>query len=104
MASSYPAHREATVVLRDGSTLAVRPIRAEDEADLARFFTDLSMESRVFRFFIAINNADALAKKMVDVDYRTRYGIVAVAGEARHIVAHAMYVETAPRKVWNRSR
>lgn len=85
-------------MLRDGSTLAVRPIRQEDEADLARFFTDLSMESRVFRFFMAIANADALAKKMVDVDYTTRYGLVAVAGPERHIVGHAMYVETGPRK------
>ena len=85
-------------MLRDGSTLAVRPIRPEDEADLARFFTDLSMESRVFRFFMAIANADALAKKLVDVDYRTRYGLVAVAGAERQIIGHAMYVETGPRK------
>jgi len=96
--TAYPAHREATIVLRDGSTLAVRPIRPEDEADLARFFTDLSMESRVFRFFMAIANADALAKKLVDVDYRTRYGLVAVAGAERQIIGHAMYVETGPRK------
>ena len=48
MTATYPAHREATVMLRDGSTLAMRPVRLEDEADLARFFTDLSMESRVF--------------------------------------------------------
>jgi acetyl coenzyme A synthetase (ADP forming)-like protein len=96
--TAYPAHREATIVLRDGSTLAVRPIRPEDEADLARFFTDLSMESRVFRFFMAIANADALAKKLVDVDHRTRYGLVAVAGAERQIIGHAMYVETGPRK------
>jgi acetyl coenzyme A synthetase (ADP forming)-like protein len=98
LTAQYPAHREATIVLRDGSTLAVRPIRAADEADLARFFTDLSMESRVFRFFIAIKNADALAKKMVDVDYTTRYGIVALAGAEQRIVGHAMYVEIGPRK------
>lgn len=59
-------------MLRDGSTLAVRPIRSHDEADLARFFTELSLESRVFRFFVAIANADALAKQMVAVDYATR--------------------------------
>src|SRR5450759_2328479 len=56
------------------------------------------MESRVFRFFMAIANADVLAKKMVDVDYRTRYGLVAVAGAEQHLVGHAMYVETGPRK------
>jgi acetyl coenzyme A synthetase (ADP forming)-like protein len=98
LTATYPAHREATIVLRDGSTLAVRPVRPEDEADLARFFTDLSMESRVFRFFAAVANADALAKKMVAVDYTTCYGLVAVAGPERHIVGHAMYVEIGPRK------
>ena len=98
MTAEYPAHREATVVLRDGSTLAVRPIRPDDEGDLARFFTDLSMESRVFRFFAAISNADALAKQLVDVDYTTRYGILAVAGAEHRLVGHAMYVATEPRK------
>ena len=98
MSATYPAHREVTIVLRDGSTLAVRPIRRDDERDLARFFTDLSMESRVFRFFAAITNADALATKLVDVDYTTRYGILAVAGAERRLVGHAMYVETGPRK------
>jgi len=96
--ATYPAHREATIVLRDGSTLAVRPIRADDEADLARFFTELSFESRVFRFFVAIKNADALAKQMVAVDYTTRYGLVAVAGAESRIVGHAMYVETGRQK------
>jgi acetyl coenzyme A synthetase (ADP forming)-like protein len=85
-------------VLRDGSTLAVRPIRPGDEGDLARFFTDLSMESRIFRFFAPINNADALAKQMVAVNYTTRYGILAVAGAERRLVGHAMYVETGPGK------
>jgi hypothetical protein len=69
MSATYPAHREATVVLRDGSSLGVRPIRPEDEADLAHFFTDLSIESRAFRFVAAIAHADALAKKFVDIDY-----------------------------------
>ena len=98
MSAAYPVNREATVVLRDGSTLAVRPIRSADETDLARFFTDLSMESRVFRFFAAIAHAEALAKKLVDVDYSSRYGLVAMGGANRQIIAHAMYVETEPRK------
>jgi acetyl coenzyme A synthetase (ADP forming)-like protein len=98
VSAAYPAHREATVVLRDGSTLTVRLIRQDDEADLARFFTDLSMESRVFRFFAAIAHADALAKKLVDVDYSSRYGLVATAGPDHKMVGHAMYAETEPRK------
>src|SRR5690348_17982215 len=94
----YPSHREATIVLRDGSTLSVRPIRPEDAPELSRFFTSLSLESRVFRFFAAVANADASVKRMVDVDYTTRYGIVAVAGARDEIVGHAMYVAIDPTK------
>ncbi len=54
MTAAYPVQREATVVLRDGSTVSVRPVRREDEAELARFFANLSLESRVFRFFAAV--------------------------------------------------
>jgi acetyl coenzyme A synthetase (ADP forming)-like protein len=96
--ATYPAHREATVVLRDGSTLTVRPIRPEDAAGLARFYSTLSLESRVFRFFAAVTNADSSVKRMVEVDYTTSYGIVAVAGADALIVCHAMYVQIAPRK------
>jgi acetyl coenzyme A synthetase (ADP forming)-like protein len=93
----YPAHREATVVLRDGSTVAVRPIRAEDESELARFFGALSLESLVFRFF-AMANVQAAAQRMVQVDYTSRYGIVAIAGADGRIVGHAMYVGSGHRK------
>ena len=98
MTATYPAYREATVVLRDGSTLAVRPIRSEDATDLARFYSSLSLESRVFRFFAAVANADSSVGRMADVDYTTSYGIVAVAGALGQIVGHAMYVQIAPHK------
>ena len=86
------------MVLRDGSTVTVRPVRPGDESALARFFSRLSLESRVFRFFAAVANADALARGMTNVDYKSRYGIVAVAGSDDRVVGHAMYVEEAPRK------
>ena len=98
MTTTYPAHREATVVLRDGSTLTVRPIRAEDADELSRFYSSLSLESRVFRFFAAVANADSSVKGMVDIDYTTRYGLVAIAGAKPQIVGHAMYVQIELRK------
>jgi acetyl coenzyme A synthetase (ADP forming)-like protein len=98
MTSVYPTHREAIIVLRDGSTLSVRPVRRDDEAELSRFFANLSLESRVFRFFAAVANADASIKRMVDVDYVAKYGIVAVAGAHDEIVGHAMYVAIEPGK------
>ena len=94
----YPTHREATVVLRDGSTLTIRPVRADDAAELGRFFSDLSLESRVLRFFAAVVNADSSVQRMVNVNYTSSYGLVAVAGAPPQIVGHAMYVEIEPRK------
>ena len=38
------------VVLRDGSTLRLRPPTADDEAALISFFESLSPESRYMRF------------------------------------------------------
>src|SRR5579859_3976051 len=98
VASTYPAEREATVVLRDGATVIVRPVRPDDQAALARFYTGLSLESRVFRFFAAVANADSLARGMTNIDYKSRYGIVAVAGSDDRVVGHAMYVQEGPRK------
>jgi acetate---CoA ligase (ADP-forming) len=86
------------VVLRDGLTVTVRPIRGEDAAALALFYKDLSLESRIFRFFAAVANADASIQRMVNVDYTSSYGLVAVAGAKSLIVGHAMYVQIAPRR------
>ncbi|HET9591368.1 MAG TPA: hypothetical protein VFP17_00505, partial [Solirubrobacterales bacterium] len=51
MSSGYPAHREADVVLRDGSTVHLRPVRPEDEPTLGEFFASLDPQSLAFRFF-----------------------------------------------------
>ena len=98
MTATYPASREATVVLRDGSTLTIRPVRPDDAAELRRFFSDLSLESRVLRFFAAVVNADSSVQRMVNVNYTSSYGLVAVAGASPQVVGHAMYVEIEPRK------
>jgi acetyl coenzyme A synthetase (ADP forming)-like protein len=90
-AESYPEHLEADVVLRDGSTVHVRPVRPEDRDALREFLDGLSMDSRWLRFFGGANiarQADAAA----DVNYRDRYGVVATGGPDSRIVAHAEYV------------
>ena len=56
------------------------------------FFSGLSLESRVFRFFAAVAHFDLSVKRMVDVDYSSRYGIIALGGGRGGIVGHAMYV------------
>jgi len=40
---AYPRHREADVVLRDGSTVHVRPVKAEDAAAVRAFFERITL-------------------------------------------------------------
>ncbi|MBP2706584.1 GNAT family N-acetyltransferase [Microbispora sp. RL4-1S] len=47
----YPAHWEADVVLSDGGTAHLRPIRPDDADLLQSFYSRLSEESIYFRFF-----------------------------------------------------
>mgnify|MGYP002621248751 CR=1 FL=1 len=65
MPAAYPAHLEADVMLRDGSTVRVRPARPEDAPEVQALFEGLSEEARVFRFFtgaISPTKAEALAR------------------------------------------
>jgi hypothetical protein len=64
MSSAAPAP-EATVVLKDGSTLAVRPLQHGDEAALTAFYSRLSPESQAFRFFSAPDDVSEIAKRLV---------------------------------------
>ena len=91
MVGVYPAHREADVALRDGSTLHVRPLRPEDRHALLSFFRGLSEDARGFRFFSPAADLDAATALAVDIDYRDRYGLVATRGKEPMLVGHAAY-------------
>ncbi len=90
-ASVYPRDREAEIALRDGSTVHVRPIRPNDEAEFRTFLEGVSRESIGFRFFGA-PSLDWATNWSVDVDYASRFGLVAETGMPRRIIAHAAYV------------
>jgi acetyl coenzyme A synthetase (ADP forming)-like protein len=85
---AYPRHREADVVLRDGSTVHVRPVKATDAAAVRAFFEGLSPESIALRFFSGFPNLDMAVRWATEVDYDRRYGLVATSGDDR-VVAHA---------------
>ena len=93
MSSGYPAHREADVVLRDGSTVRLRPVRPEDKEALAAFFGGLSLQSLAFRFFSGAADLEEAARMMAEVDYADRYGILATRGDDDHPVGHGVYLE-----------
>ena len=88
----YPVGRVTDVVLRDGSTVHVRPVRRDDHDAIRVFLGGLSKTSIAFRFFAAGANLDWVADWAIDVDYADRYGIVAETGSPARIVAHAAYI------------
>src|SRR5262245_38387428 len=83
------ADREADVVLRDGTTVHVRPSRPEDAPGLRQLFEGLSEESRYLRFFSGAVDLPLVVRWAADVDYRKRDGLVALTGPRDRIVAHA---------------
>ncbi|MGH1488774.1 MAG: GNAT family N-acetyltransferase [Acidimicrobiales bacterium] len=88
--ADYPAHWETHAVLKDGSTVEIRPIRVEDRAGIDRFHSRQSQQSIYFRFF---RYRPELSDKELDyftqVDYQDRMAFVAVLGD--ELVAVARY-------------
>jgi acetyl coenzyme A synthetase (ADP forming)-like protein len=85
---TYPVEFESDVVLRDGSTLRLRPVRPEDEPALLRFFQSLSPESLYFRFMAIPRIDEHRIGALANVDYENEFalvgeshrGVVALAG------------------------
>src|SRR5215472_1788225 len=87
---------DVDVVLRDGSTVRVRAVLPDDGEALERFLRNLSEESRVFRFFTAINDMSWAAERFVDVDYHDCHSLVALSGQNEEIVGHGYYALDKP--------
>ena len=83
------------MILRDGSTVHVRPVREDDRAAMADFFGGLTPDSRGLRFFSAAANVEQEAERAVDVDYADRYGLIATRGEDGHPVGHSAYYRSS---------
>jgi acyl-CoA synthetase (NDP forming)/RimJ/RimL family protein N-acetyltransferase len=79
----YPDHWEADVVLADGGTAHLRPIRADDAGLLRDFYTRLSPESIYYRFFSPRPRlTDAEVEHFTIVDYDDRVALIATLGGA----------------------
>jgi acetyl coenzyme A synthetase (ADP forming)-like protein len=98
MSGSYPAHREADVVLRDGSTVRLRPVRPDDVQALREFFDGLDPASQAFRFFSGAIDTERAAHLLASVDYRGHYGLIASRGADHRPIGHGMYVEIGEDK------
>jgi acyl-CoA synthetase (NDP forming)/RimJ/RimL family protein N-acetyltransferase len=78
----YPDRWEAEVVLSDGGTMAVRPIRADDAELIVAFHERQSPESIYFRFFSPrprLSERDL--ERFTHVDYVDRMAFVGLIGD-----------------------
>ncbi len=93
--AQYPAHWEADVVLADGGTAHVRPIRPADADRLRAFYSRLSPESIYFRFFGPRPRlSDREVTRFTTVDYESRVALIATIGA--EMVAVIRYDRTGP--------
>lgn len=86
----YPAHWEADVVLRDGRTAHLRPIRPADADGLVEFYELVSDQSKYFRFFAPMPQlSERDLHRFTHVDHRSRVAFVLTVAE--QIIAVASY-------------
>lgn len=86
--SVYPAHWEADVLLSDGGTAHIRPIRPDDADRLRVFWSRLSSQTLYYRFFTPhVTLSDSDVERFTVVDQMTRGALVAIIGEDMVAVA-----------------
>ncbi|GAA4583379.1 bifunctional GNAT family N-acetyltransferase/acetate--CoA ligase family protein [Planotetraspora phitsanulokensis] len=96
MRPHYPAHWEADVVLSDGGTAHLRPIRPDDADVLRSFYSRLSEQSIFFRFFGPRPRlTDREVAWFTNVDYDDRVALIATIGT--EMVAVVRYDRVEPR-------
>jgi acetyltransferase len=87
----------AAVSLRDGSTVQIRPVRAEDAAAIRCLFQGLSATSMWLRFFTVCPSLDRVVDWATNLENDRRLGLVAIAADSGQLIAHAG-VERDPRQ------
>lgn len=91
--------RTTDVTLRDGTTVTVRPIVADDRERLRLGFERLSPESRYRRFFSPVNRlSESMLRYLTEIDYVDHFAWVAETEVAREMrgVGVARFVRTGP--------
>lgn len=78
----YPHQWETDVILGDGATMHVRPIRPADGPAIQALHQRLSAETIYFRFFTPLSTlSPRLLDRFVRVDYADRFALVGVLGD-----------------------
>ncbi len=76
-----PNHWEADVLLRDGRTAHIRPIRSDDEQLMVEFYARVSDDSKYYRFFSPMPKlSERDVRRFTHVDHRDRVALVMLLG------------------------
>lgn len=74
-----PAHWEGDVLLRDGRTAHIRPIRPEDDQLLVEFYARVSDQSKYYRFFSPMPTlSERDVRRFTRVDHRNRVALMMI--------------------------
>jgi len=93
--SAYPQRWEADVVLSDGGTVHIRPIRPDDADRLVEFHGRQSAESIFYRYFSPRPRLSPREiERSVNVDYVNRMALVATLGDT--LIGVARYDSAPP--------
>ncbi len=81
--AGYPTEWEADVLLTDGGTARLRPIRPDDAQRLVDFYSRVSPESKYLRFFSPYPNLSARdVRRFTQVDYASRVALIVTLGDS----------------------
>ncbi len=95
--TAYPGHFASDVVLRNGRTLQIRPVRPEDREEVLALFRGMSRDSLYMRFFDVRTPDAALRDSPTDVDYDADFGLVGELGGSIAAIAHYFRSARNPR-------
>ncbi len=74
----YPKHLESTSSARDGTPIAMRPVRPDDEPLLQDLFAHMSREDQRLRFFAPMRElSHSLAARLSQIDYDREMALIA---------------------------
>src|SRR5918999_1655035 len=89
---AYPGHLVSDVVLRDGSTVRVRPARPEDRTRVEDYLIGLSPESRRLRFWSPAIDVGAVAGRITAVDHVDHVTLLVLqGGDEGRMIGGAQY-------------
>ncbi|HET8943763.1 MAG TPA: GNAT family N-acetyltransferase, partial [Dehalococcoidia bacterium] len=91
---AYPSQYVADVLLKDGSTVHLRPTRSVDSSALRALLERMSPRSLYLRYHRAIRQiSDEEVRRFTDVDYKDTFALAATLGEppGERIIAVGLY-------------